>query len=248
MSFFEDFRNRAVEPTLLCSENAVELYQFLRYRYFCSGAHIVQGAVDTQAPAKVQSPVVAAMLASVHLKQPLTTVLNLGLGCGAIERYLHASHPALSVVTVDNSIDMITLCAKAGLLPEGCSPILSDAADYLEHTTARFDAVFCDLAIGGQQPDMLRSEGFYRGCMKRMNSGSVLTINILCDDNQGLREVCLAARRVFAWTALVEVPGFDNIVLFAASSPPAITIGEHACHYADDADSAKILSRVRILP
>lgn len=247
MSFFEEFaRSTAADRQLLLRKNDVELYQLSHYQYVCSGNHIVQGAMDTLAPSQVLSPVVQAMLAGLQLNHPLNKVLNLGLGCAAIERYLDTRFPELSVVTVDCSKDVIALCAQAGLLPDGCTPVASDATQYLAQTSALFDAVFCDLAIGDKQPEILFSELFYAACYERMTVDAVLMVNVLCEDNELLRKVCLAARNVFAWTAVVEIPGFDNVVMYAAGAPPAIDVDQHSA--AREAESKTLLSRVQILP
>lgn len=247
MSFFKEFASsKSAERRLLLRQNDIELYQLSHYHYLCSGDHIVQGAMDTLAPSQIQSPVVDAMLAGLNLSLPLDSVLNLGLGCAAIERYLDANYPKLLVTTVDYSQDVIEMCTQAKLLPSGCTPVLNDAAQFLEQTAARFDAVFCDLAIGKNQPEMLCSEVFYRACQKCMTAGAVLIVNVLCADNQALRKVCLAARKAFAWTALVEVPGFDNVVMYAAGAPPASDIDQPRDAF--EIESKTPLSRARILP
>ncbi len=247
MAFFEEFaKSGGADRQLLSRKNDVGLYQLSHYQYVCSGEHIVQGAMDTRAPSQVLSPVVKAMLAGLQLNHPLNTVLNLGLGCAAIERYLDARHPESTLVTVDCSNEVIELCAQAGLLPERCTPVLSDATEYLAQTCTRFDAVFCDLAIGDKQPEMLYSEFFYAACYERMTAGAVLMVNVLCEDNELLRKVCLAARKVFAWTAVVEITGFDNVVMYAAAVPPAIDIDEHSD--TREAETNTLLSRVQILP
>ncbi|MEM8499444.1 MAG: hypothetical protein AAF542_15575 [Pseudomonadota bacterium] len=247
MPFFEEFASSTdADRQLLLHKNGIGLYQLSHYQYVCSGDHIVQGVMDIQAPSRVLSPVVQAMLAGLQLSRPLSKVLNLGLGCAAIERYLYTRRPELSLVTVDCCNDVIELCAQAGLLPDGCTPVIGDATQYLMQTSTRFDAVFCDLAIGDTQPEMLFSEMFYKACYERMNAGAVLMVDVLCEDNELLRKVCLAARKVFAWTAVVDIQGFDNVVMYAAKAPPAID--RYRSSDVLEAESKKLLSRVQILP
>lgn len=247
MAFFEEFASSTdADRRLLLRKNDIELYQFSHYQYVCSGEHFVQGAMDSQAPSHVQSSVVDAMLAGLQLRRPLSSVLNLGLGCAAIERYLTAKHPALSVVTVDYSQDVIDLCAEAGLLPAGCAPVKADAAQFLLQTTLSFDAIFCDLAVGNSQPELMFTKFFYSACRQRMNAGAVLMVNVLCADNETLSGVCLAARKVFAWTSVLVIPGFDNAVLYAADTAPAIEIDQRGQLH--EPELKTLLSSVRILP
>ncbi|MFK7733091.1 MAG: spermidine synthase [Pseudomonadales bacterium] len=247
MSFFEEFATSSkADSHLLLRLNDIELYQFSHYNYMCSGGYVVQGAIDTLAPSHVQSPVVDAMLAGLQLLQATESVLNLGLGCAAIERYLHTKHPAASVLTVDCSEDVIELCKQADLLPEGCTPVVADAAEFLKQATTCFDAVFCDLAIGKKQPQILCSESFYRDCEKRMSESAILVVNVLCQDNETLREVCLAARTVFAWTAVIDISGFDNVVMYARATAPHIDVSQ--CSNAQTTELKTLLSHARILP
>ena len=205
--------------------------------------------MDCSVPSEILSPVVQAMLLAAAMAQKKDNALNLGLGCGAIERYASRAYPHLSLTTVELERSVFELAKECFDIPTSTSVELADARVFLQQNSGHFDLIFCDLAAANHQPAWLLSRDFLSALSRALQTGGVLSMNLICASTEVLGSAALRLREAFAWSAVYPVPGYDNVVLYAAHRAPSLPVSAHAAsvNQAASADS-DALRRITILP
>lgn len=247
--FFSQFNaatNR--DHKLIAERNGYEVRQNQHYRYLYSGGDAVQGVANVQLPTEVQSPVVNAMLAATALVDAPAKALNLGLGCGAIERKLVESHSRLQLTTVEAEPTVVALTDEFFGILNPNSVLVLDARDFLKNNEQAFDLAFCDLAMADQQPEWLLSATFLQQAASSLTANGVFAMNLICNRTEELTTAAVALRKLFCWTAVYAVPGYDNVVLYASQLAPRLR-GPYSKQMPDiEATYEAVLGNILILP
>ncbi len=219
------FRRRARRSTLLLAVagegSLIEVREDAEFRWFTASGHIVQSLMRKACPQDIVLPNQLAMLAGLlwRARAP-TRVLNLGFGSGAFERFFHARLPKCELVSVEIEPRLLE-CARAYFdIPPDWPVLVEDAADYLAHSTLRFDLILCDIFAGECHPECLFDPYFHRDAQPRLRPAGVLALNVSPTADDDLPEILAALRQAFEWVVLAAVPGHGNIIVFAAQNAP----------------------------
>lgn len=240
---FVELEQRGKEHRLVEQRGAYRVLQYKNYRFLSSGGRAIQGAMDVNNRALVQSPVVLAMLEALHLPQHVRSVLNLGVGSAAIERYLGASKLEYACQSVDVSREVLSLATEHFGLPGDSVTECVAAESYVHSCQREFDIVFCDLAMSDRPAACLSASGFQQDCATVVSREGVFALNLLCNSKDELRDTVLQWRRFFSWTAVYAVPKFDNVVVYAAHQAPWSLLSRRQW-----AGSREAISKALILP
>lgn len=147
------------------------------------------------------------------------TLLNLGSGCGAFERFFGAVAPSLRITSVEANPTVARIAREFFKLPAQQPIEISRAEVFLSQHNSRSDLVFCDLHSGAGYPQVLAERSFYQLIHNNLNQQGTLALNLLPRDGEELSQMLAALRQVFRWQYLLEFDDIENIVIFATNTP-----------------------------
>lgn len=198
----------------------VKVFEDGNFRWMESGDGVVQTAVNLESTAEIVSPVMQALIAALAMCVQPKDILNLGMGGGAIERALDDSYPESHVTSVEKSSRMRNIAVELFFLPEAHPVIIASAHSYLRGCQSTFDVVFCDVFDGDIMPTCMCDPVFFDDLSRCMNPDGVFSCNLSSIDEDELLATLVPLRTAFRWSALYDVPGYDNVILFAARQQP----------------------------
>ena len=199
----------------------VEVREHAGERWVYTGEDSILSLMRLDAPADPVLPnhiaMLAAMLFADHLPQ---SVLNLGFGTGAFERFFSDRLPAADVVSLDSSPTMVEIARQYfASAPE--HPVIIQPADEFLHTNNRaFDLILCDIFHGDRHPDCLSEKDFYTDAARSLGADGVMAINLSPATEQALLDILLPLRQNFAQVLLVNLGDYGNLVVYAMQHAP----------------------------
>ncbi|WP_210396166.1 hypothetical protein [Motiliproteus sediminis] len=202
---------------------ALRVRQWQRWRWLTLGEQTatLQGLQHLDRPDLPQLPYAVAMLAgALALHQP-RSLLNLGLGCGAFERFFRRHFPLTRVTSVERDPAIIEAAQQWFGLASDHPVICGDAAHFVTLTPLRFDLLFCDLHDGNDQA-LVHAPDFCEQLLRPLGSAGVLVLNLLGVDESKLLSLLMRVRRQLPAVWLIEPPRSSNLVLVAAKQLPAL--------------------------
>lgn len=182
-------------------------------RWMVSDFGLLHGVMDLNQPNHPVLPYVKTMLCSVVLHQQARRVLNLGLGCGTIERYIKSQDPRTEIVTVEISVDRLRQVSRFFYLPEDIKVSIDDAGDYLLKNNIGFDLILSDLYGNASTSPFMFSSSLYENAFRNLNSDGIIALNYTPTSRKELIEILRNLRRIFPTTAFIEVPNHLNIII-----------------------------------
>lgn len=198
----------------------VEIREFENILWITINGESVQSLIDMQVPARLALPNLQTMLAAFLFSDKAASLINLGFGGGAFERFFADRLPALDVISVEICSGIICMARRYFGTPEHVHAVNASAANYLRREQGQHDIIFCDLFAGVRQSNSLFDRSFYADAFRCLKSTGVLAINLYPVEEQELLEALLPLREHFPWVFLSEVPEHGNIVLFALPCTP----------------------------
>jgi spermidine synthase len=155
-------------------------------------------------------------LAFVFARRPRSALL-LGLGGGAMARYVRHAWPHCAITIVERSAEVIELARRWFGVDE---EIVADDADtFLRHTRRHWDVILVDLydAAGVVSPQ----EGFWERCVGRLAEGGIIAVNWAeFAGNDGGRAEAEKLAELLRHTLYITPSGRrDNLIQFASASP-----------------------------
>ena len=218
-------RSRAGDGLLFSTVDAdlpVQVHEYEQERWVYTGENSILSLMRLDAPADPVLPNHVAMLAALLFSELPATVLNLGLGAGAFERFFEDRLPDTTVVSVDTSEVMIDIARRFFTLRPECTIVNQTAEQYLATHDRRHDLILCDIFCGDRHPDCLTDEAFYRNAARALATGGVMAFNLSPATEQVLLDILITLRRSFAHVMLVNLVDYGNIVVYAMQHPPLI--------------------------
>jgi spermidine synthase len=145
------------------------------------------------------------------------SALLLGLGGGAMARYVRHAWPQCALTIVERSAEVIDLARRWFGVDEA---IIEDDADaFLRRTRQRWDVILVDLydAAGVVSPP----EGFWERCVGRLAEGGLIAVNWAeFAGNDGGRAEAEKLAALLPSTLYITPKGRrDNLIQFASESP-----------------------------
>lgn len=168
-------RRRPLDPPIVVSES-----QGIRYLHF--GTEWIQGAMRVRRPTELVLDYQRHMMAwRLFLPGP-ARVLQIGLGAGAMSRFVHACLPDCATTVVELSPRVLQVVRTQFGLPEDerLSVEIDDGEAWLGHPArrGRFDVVQVDAYDRHARGPALDSAAFYLGCRRALREPGVLVVNL----------------------------------------------------------------------
>ena len=121
-------------------------------------------------PHAVIWPHLHAILMPLHWGHKPTNMLELGLGGGSLQRFMHNYQPECEVTTIENDQHVIDICREHFELPANLKLIREDAADFVQQSTELWDWIVVDLCDALGNPELMLRESFYQGLKSRLST------------------------------------------------------------------------------
>ncbi len=199
------------------------------FRWIHFGTGSVQTAMDIQNPNYMILEYMRRMLAFLPFRQnKMGRVLILGLGGGAMVRFIHDRWPESRIDAIDIDQDMIEIATEYFGIPSSKNVKIrnADALVYVEQSIDyKVDTLFVDLFIGDEPPADIYSESFVQSCYDALDPSGVMLFNILAVKADKFTGFVTLLRKVFdRQTLCLTVPFHDNILIMAFKNPVHIPI------------------------
>jgi spermidine synthase len=232
MDVDEYLRLSRVAGTLLCrgddAGNPLEVHEHGGERWVYTGEDSILSLMRLDAPADPVMPNHIAMLgALLFVDRPPHSVLNLGFGTGAFERFFGDRLPDTNIVSVDTSRTLVELARKYFAIRPDRPVIIRPAEHYLHDTTRVFDLILCDIFQGDRHPDCLADANFHADAAHRLAAGGVMAVNLSPATEQTLLDILLPMRRSFRHVMLVNQVDYGNVVVYAMQHAPVDAHKQH---------------------
>jgi spermidine synthase len=176
-----------------------------------------QSAMSLARPEKLVFDYEKVMALAVASLRAPRTVLLLGLGGGAMARFLAAYLPDCALTLVERDPTVIKLAKRYFHVAHAA--VHADAASFVKAATTRFDAILVDLygANGFNGPPL----EFWDDCAARLAENGCLAINWADGRHKPLYRPHAARAAAHAAAAFYLAPrGFkDNVVQFCSADP-----------------------------
>lgn len=194
----------------------------------------MQSIIDRDHPQTLVSPVCQALLAGLLFTPEPRQFLLLGLGGGAIARYLSQRQPHCYGDVVERSAAVADIAQQFFEFPQENWQIhLTDAQDFvsqahndLERQTEphHYDYIVLDIAEQQASPDWLTEPTFLNHCREQLSRQGVMSINLVPRDAADFLKLLSRIRLAFdGQTLCLSVPEYHNVLVLAFAERPEIT-------------------------
>lgn len=181
----------------------------------------VQGAMSLSDPsALVLDYTRSALVSLAFLDRAPARILFLGLGTGAIPRFLAERYPAAEIDVVEIDPEVLPLAERYFRFRRGprLRVVVADAADFVRQAHAPYDLVVLDACFGPDPPPQLATPAFFGAVRGLLAPGGVLVANLAPPSLAPAAGALLTAMRgEFPWVEVLLVPNAANLVAIALS-------------------------------
>ena len=193
-----------------------------------NGQEAVQSRVDLARPHTLMSPYARGMFASYLYQPQPRRVLIVGLGGGAMVRFLMHHQPQVQIDAVEIDPAVVRIAGEYFGVKSGGNVRVytADAVAFIETTAERYDFILMDafLRPSGDTdttgvPSRLKTEMFLGQLKRALAPGGVVAFNV--NEHATMADDIAAVAAVFGNVALYRCPPAENKVLIAAGTFPA---------------------------
>ncbi len=235
--------NSAAGPVTLVYETQsafshirVKDYGKIRALHFvnASGEESLQTMMEKDAPQRLVSSYPKAMFSSFALRYPQEKVLILGLGGGAMVRFLQECCPEtrIDVVEIDPAVVDVASRFFGARQNDRTEIVTEDAFVFLRRTREQYDAIYMDTFLEPSSgtdargvPRRLKTVAFLKSLHKNLHRpAGMLVINLL--RHTRTEEDLQSIREAFPTHYFIDVPRSGNIIAIGVVDAPRVTKGE----------------------
>lgn len=184
---------------------------------------MIETLIDREQPHRLQHPYGRTMAAGLLYRPDASSCLLIGLGGGALVRFLGHYFPRveLDVVEIDPAVVAVAR-DYFGTVPKRV--FVEDGREYLRRSARQYDLILIDAHLhpdgrtdSSGHPLSLKSEAFYRSLRERLRPGGVAVFNVVegFESNAYLEGI----RAAFPAMDVFRPPWSGNLIVFAALQP-----------------------------
>lgn len=177
---------------------------------------LIQSCMRLADPDELVLDYTRAMMGFLLFNPAPRSVLMIGLGGGALHKYIHKHLPETDLTTVEINPGVIELRQVFCIPPddERSRIVCADGAAFLAKPAHQFDVILVDGFNAAGLPDALCSPGFYRRVKAALAPQGLMVANVQADTAQ-TREIHKRVGRVFegAMLSFESDEGGNDIVL-----------------------------------
>ena len=183
------------------------------------GNHIVQSAMSETQPDQLLLEYTQAMMVGFALCPNVSRSLQVGLGSGAIVRFVYRYFPDCRQDVVEISPDVIEAAKRYFKLP--VSSLLhieqGDGLDFVRRTDQPYDLIFQDAFLAEGVPGHLQTKSYFEDLRKIIAPGGWLVNNVWGSNQANLRLVATHLTSIFPQLYSISVGVGTNVIFFAST-------------------------------
>jgi spermidine synthase len=192
-----------------------------------NGQEVIQSRVNLAAPHTLVSPYARGMFASYLYQPHPRRVLIVGLGGGAMVRFLNHHEPQVRVDAVEIDPAVVRIADQYfGVRSGGNVRVhIADAVKFVESTEDRYDLILMDAFLRPSSdtdatgvPSRLKTQAFLNSLERTLAPGGIVAFNL--NEHDRMADDIAAVAAVFGRVAIYRCPPADNKVLIAAGGVP----------------------------
>ena len=192
------------------------------------GREAVQSRVNLSSPHTLMSAYARGMFGSYLYQPNPQRVLIIGLGGGAMVRFLTHHEPHVQIDAVEIDPVVVRLADQYFDVRSGGNVRVhtADAVKFVESTTDRYDLVLMDAFLRPSSdtdttgvPTRLKTQEFLRRLKATLNPGGVVAFNV--NEHDTMADDIAIVASVFNHVAVYRNPPSENKVVIAADNAPA---------------------------
>lgn len=190
------------------------VYENADYRWL-SIDDTIQTAMSLSTPSALALPHLHGLALLFYLKPRWRSLLELGLGGGAMSRFVTQYQPDCRLTSVELSEAIIEVYQQHFCTPNALHHVVcADANEFVKMNTERHDAIIVDLFSGNQSPDFLLDTSFYNTLWHSVSDDGVIALNIIAHAQvyfDALLDCVMASMPVLP--LCFSIPGYKNKIL-----------------------------------
>ena len=200
------------------------------HRWLDFGDGAIQSIIDLQRSHTLVSPLHQATMAGLIFLPTPQNMLLLGLGGGAIARFMAHHQPSCKGFAVEVSPAVANLARKYFDFPQGWGLHIGSAREYLADgyepnkygdINRQVDYLLVDIAQQTHTPDWICSAPFLTQCRQKLSACGVVVFNLVPHNTDELTRQLTAIRKVFsARTLCLSIPCHHNVLVFGFAQRP----------------------------
>ena len=178
----------------------------LRWLHFQNGS--VETVMSLEDPNRLVLDYIRAMMVILVFIPRPATLLNLGLGGGAIHRFCKKHLPQTQVTTVEANKEVVDICREYFHLDQEAENIyISDAQSFLQShlsddTPTTYDGILVDLFCNEGIAPCLFDPDFFNQIKQTLSESGIAVFNIIVDDQNHLNNIFTHIWKAFSGKAL----------------------------------------------
>ena len=190
-----------------------------------NGQEVVQSRVNLASPHTLASPYARAMFASYLYQPDPRRVLIVGLGGGAMVRFLTHYDPQVQIDAVEIDPAVVRLADKYFDVRSGGNVRVhtADAVAFIESTTDRYDLILMDAFLRPSSetdatgvPSGLKTLAFLNRLKQTLAPGGVVAFNV--NEHASMADDIAAVASAFGHAAVYRCPPAHNKVVIAGEA------------------------------
>lgn len=200
------------------SQHSREILEYDGFRWVSSPDGAIQSMISLDDHAYPVLHYVKALLCSLVFVQHPKKLLNLGLGSGAIERFVISLPHQIQTVSIEPEVDMISLSKECFFLNTDY-PVREETAElFFSENKQQFDIIICDIHPKQGDINPIQNDLFLQDIEKSLTSKGVAAINFLPENSDDIVKMLVRLRHTFSWVIVFDVPAQQNVVLYCSNS------------------------------
>lgn len=174
------YEHNSLYQYIVVSENADKGMRYLHN----NERHLIQGGMRLSSPSQLALEYYRMSLISLaFLDNEPKDILVVGLGIGAIPKYLNARFPNLTIDVAEIDPEVLDVAKKYFYFKENdkMKVHINDGRMFIKRTKKKYDIVFLDAYRNGSIPFHLTTKEFMAETKKVLKPGGVVVSNILSE-------------------------------------------------------------------
>ena len=201
----------------------VEIVDEGDHRSLYFGGKVLQSRISLITPDVLLLLYTQYMMSALLIQPEPQRVLLIGIGAGALVRFLHHHFPHCAVDAVDNSHRIIRMAGRYSHMPNK-DPIAIHCSDGYAFLAAKklprpYDLILVDAFDEGGMSETIYTGDFFKLCLESLSPEGVLSCNLWSGDPGEMTEVKNSIQRYAISQLYLPVPNRGNIVALAFNTP-----------------------------
>lgn len=186
------------EETLIQSKGRAFVFDDGDLRTLHFDGNSIQSAMSISSPDRLILTYTQAMMAFLLFNPAPAHILLIGLGGGSLAKYCYQKLPDTCITVVELDKDVIALRDVFHVQKDDhrFQVIQSDALDFIETTSEKFDFILHDGFVADGLAPALSTESFYQSCHQVLCEGGALISN-LWGNHEVLFKIMLCLHTIF---------------------------------------------------